>query len=99
MDKLMQEANEMTKMFEPEEREYKGSKQWTECTHDERHELLEQLRGLYLQNGLTNATINLQKQIGMNLMKNGARSSEEEFLFSENLFGIKQEDAVERFSQ
>lgn len=35
----------------------------------------------------------------MNLMKNGVRSSEDEFLFSENLFTVKQQEDVERFSQ
>lgn len=48
----------MAKMYEPEP-EQKGPKTWTECTHDERHDLLEQLRNLYKQNGLIEAKIDL----------------------------------------
>ena len=36
--------------------------------------------------------------MGLNLLK-GTRGSEEEFLFSENLFSVKHEDNIERFNQ
>ncbi len=43
------------------------------------------------------AEISIHKQIGLNLTKGGKINSEEEFLFSENLFSIAQEDNLEKF--
>jgi hypothetical protein len=43
---------------------------------------------LYKQFGLPEAEITIHKQVGLNLMKGGKISSEEEFLFSENLFSV-----------
>lgn len=53
---------------------------------------------MYRSYGLNEAKIELQKQIGLNLAKGGKRSSEEEFLFSENLFSVKQEQNIERYN-
>ena len=74
-------------------------KQWTECTFDERHHYLQQLTQLYISNNLPSARIDLHKQVGLNLSKGGERTSEEEFLFSENLFSVAKEDNVQRFNE
>jgi hypothetical protein len=56
------------------------------------------LRNLYKQSGLTEAVIDIHKQVGLNLAKGGDISSEEEFLFSENLFSVTKEENLERFN-
>jgi len=55
MDKLIMEHQHLLAQHEPVAR----PKQWTECTFDERFDYIESLRGLYLQNGLAEAKINL----------------------------------------
>ena len=75
-----------------------GPKRWTDCTYDERHDYIEALRNIYKQSGLVEATIDIHRQIGLNLAKGGQISSEEEFLFSENLFSVTKEENLERFN-
>ena len=60
MDKVMQEIEDLTKLESPEVFKKTGPKAWGECNHDEKEELLEQLRALYVQNGLLTAKIDLQ---------------------------------------
>lgn len=88
----IQEQASLQKKEEPS-----GPKSWTDCTYDERYNYIEKLRGLYKQFGLNEAEITINKQVGLNLAKGGKVNSEEEFMFSENLFSIKQEDNLEKF--
>ncbi len=55
------------------------------------------MRDIYKTYGLNEADISIHKQVGLNLTKGGKISSEEEFMFSENLFSIRHEDNLERF--
>ncbi|CDW86104.1 UNKNOWN [Stylonychia lemnae] len=78
-----------------EEDEY--PKAWGELSPENKLDYLTKLSNLYQSNELTDAKIETQIQIGMNLMK--GQGSSEEFLFSENLFSISKSDNVEKFSQ
>ena len=73
-------------------------KSWSDCTYDERHDYIESLIKLYKQHDLHSAHIFLQLQVGLNLSRCGVKTSEDEFLFSENLFSVTQEDNVTRFN-
>ncbi len=65
-----------------------------ELSPAEKDQYLKKLSTLYTDNGLTSAAIELQTQLGFNFLK--GVTSTEEFLFSENLFPIAQQETVER---
>lgn len=96
---LAAQLAEQVRIDKEENKKPQGPKAWTDCTYDERHDYIESLRTLYKQFGLQDhASIDIHRQVGLNLTKGGQITSDEEFLFSENLFSVSLEDNLERFN-